>query len=105
MSKFNVTFRDTTAMAHTSLSDIKNQEVDMHFRDARYPIEKIATREQLGMIIVGDNLLVTEDGVLSVDTADVAEPNNTKPITSQGRAQAVGTFERITNLEIDALFK
>lgn len=52
-----------------------------------------ATRETLGVIRVGDNLSITADGVLSVDTTNDAERDNTKPITSAGVYTQLGNIE------------
>nr|DAL10180.1 MAG TPA_asm: hypothetical protein [Caudoviricetes sp.] len=54
-----------------------------------------ATKERLGGVKVGENLTVTEDGVLSVDTTDDAEQDNTKPITSAGVNLVVGNINAI----------
>lgn len=44
----------------------------------------------LGGAKLGENLSVSEDGYLSVDTADTAEENNTRPITSAAVHAIVG---------------
>lgn len=52
---------------------------------------------------IGDGLKL-EDNVLSVDTADVVEQDNTKPVTSA--AVFVGledAFVPLSNIEIDAI--
>ena len=41
-----------------------------------------ATTDKLGVVKIGDNLKITKDGVLSVDTAEAVEQENTKPVTS-----------------------
>lgn len=52
-----------------------------------------ATEKSLGGIIVGGNLKITEEGVLSVDTADDAEGDNTRPITSAAVHTQLGNIE------------
>ena len=52
-----------------------------------------ATKERLGIIQVGENLKITEGGVLSVDTTNEANEDNTKPITSAGVFTQVGNIE------------
>ena len=52
-----------------------------------------ATKSNLGRIMVGDNLRVTDDGILSVDTADNMEEDNTRPITAAAVATQVGNIE------------
>lgn len=51
-----------------------------------------ATDTVLGGIIVGENLTVTESGVLSVDVTDEMEADNTKPITAAGVNVVVGNI-------------
>ena len=53
---------------------------------------KPATTSRLGGIIVGDNLLITEEGRLSVDTANDAEGDNTRPITSAAVYTEIGNI-------------
>lgn len=53
---------------------------------------KPATPTTLGGIIVGDNLLITEEGRLSVDTATTVEDDNTRPITSAAVYTEVGNI-------------
>lgn len=55
----------------------------------------IATSEKAGIVTVGKNLSITKDGVLSVDTTDSAEQDNTKPITSAGVNLVVGNINAI----------
>ena len=52
-----------------------------------------ATAETLGIIKVGENLTITEDGVLSVDTATEVEQDNTKPITSAAVHTEIGNID------------
>lgn len=52
-----------------------------------------ATRENLGTVIVGDNLQVTAAGVLSVDTADSMTAGDTRPITAGAVYTTVGNIE------------
>lgn len=52
-----------------------------------------ATEERLGGIKVGSNLTITEDGILSVDTTDTMEQDNTRPITSAAVYTTVGNIE------------
>lgn len=52
-----------------------------------------ATTESLGLIKVGANLKITKDGVLSVDTADAVEQDNTKPVTSAAVHTEIGNIE------------
>ena len=53
----------------------------------------IATHDTIGGIKIGNNLRISYDGVLSVETADAAEQDNTLPITSAAVYTAVGNIE------------
>lgn len=57
-----------------------------------------ATEDTLGGIKVGENLKITEDGVLSVITTNRAEEDNTKPITSAGVSVIVGNIDVLLKL-------
>lgn len=52
-----------------------------------------ATRDTAGIIKVGENLAISEDGVLSVVTTDTAQQDNTKPMTSAGVYTLAGNIE------------
>lgn len=52
-----------------------------------------ATTTTLGGIIVGSDLLITEEGVLSVDKATAVEQDNTKPITAAAVYTEVGNID------------
>ena len=54
----------------------------------------IASKETLGCVIVGENLSITEDGTLSVPTANDVSEDNTLPIT------AAAVFTEIGNIDI-----
>lgn len=85
------------------LEDIKKGEVspeDIQKAVNKYLTENpisvdIATTEKAGIVTVGKNLSITKDGVLSVDTTDNAEQDNTKPITSAGVNLVVGNINAI----------
>lgn len=53
----------------------------------------IATHDTIGGIKIGNNLRISDDGVLSVETTDAAEQDNTLPITSAAVAETVGNIE------------
>ena len=55
----------------------------------------IATTETLGGIIVGSDLSITENGVLSVDKANVVQEDNTKPITAAAVYTEVGNINAL----------
>lgn len=52
-----------------------------------------ATTTTLGGIIVGSDLLITEEGVLSVDKSTMVEADNTRPITSAAVYAEVGNIQ------------
>lgn len=57
-----------------------------------------ATKNALGLIIVGDNLNITKEGVLSVNVATEAEQDNTQPITSAAVNTLVGNINVLLQL-------
>lgn len=85
------------------LEDIKQGEVspeDIQKAVNKYLDENpvsvdIATTEKAGIVTVGKNLSITKDGVLSVDTTNDAEQDNTKPITSAGVNLVVGNINAL----------
>lgn len=56
---------------------------------------KPATKDTLGLVKIGNNLAITEDGLLSVDVATKAEEDNTKPITSAAVNTLVGNIDAL----------
>lgn len=54
-----------------------------------------ATTTTLGGVIVGENLAITQAGVLSVITADEVEHDNTRPITSAAVYTEVGNINAL----------
>lgn len=54
-----------------------------------------ATADKLGLVKVGGGLAITADGSLSVDTANKAEKDNTKPITSAGVYMEIGNINAL----------
>ena len=63
--------------------------VDTKLADGAAP----ATVEKLGLVRIGENLKITEDGILSVDIANAVEQDNTKPITSAAVHAEIGNIE------------
>lgn len=56
---------------------------------------KPATTATLGGIIVGQDLQITEEGVLSVDKATSIEEDNTRPITAAAVYTEVGNINAL----------
>ncbi len=54
-----------------------------------------ATPTTLGGIIVGEDLQITQSGVLSVIKADKAEQDNTRPITSAAVYTEIGNIDAL----------
>ena len=54
-----------------------------------------ATTGTLGGIIVGEDLLITEEGVLSIDKATSVEGDNTRPITAAAVYTEVGNINAL----------
>ena len=61
-------------------------------------IQTPATKNTLGLVIVGDNLNITKEGVLSVNVATEAEQDNTQPITSAAVNTLVGNINVLLQL-------
>ena len=61
-------------------------------------VETPATRDKLGLVRVGENLNITTEGVLSVDVATEADPDNTKPITSAAVNTIVGNIDALLSM-------
>ncbi len=59
------------------------------------PPVPIASTDRLGKIMVGENLKIDADGVLSVDTATAVEQDNTKPVTSGAVHAEIGNIEAL----------
>lgn len=57
-----------------------------------------ATKDTLGLVIVGDNLNITKEGVLSVNVATKAEQDNTQPISSAAVNTLVGDINALLQL-------
>lgn len=53
----------------------------------------IASDTVAGLVRVGENLKISADGVLSVDTATAVEEDNTRPVTSAAVQTTVGNIE------------
>ena len=53
----------------------------------------IASETVAGVVRVGENLTISADGVLSVDTATAVEEDNTRPVTSAAVQTTVGNIE------------
>ena len=53
----------------------------------------IASETVAGIVRVGENLKIDENGVLSVDTATAVEEDNTRPVTSAAVQTTVGNIE------------
>lgn len=81
---FNTNFDDNLATFNVGFSDTQI------INSGAYPI---ASSDALGVIKVGNNLTITEDGVLSVDTIGVIEEDNTKPVTSGAVYMEIGNIE------------
>lgn len=60
-----------------------------------YGISDVASVDSLGLIKIGDNLKIETDGKLSVDTTDIVEQDNTKPITSAAVHVEVGNINAL----------
>ena len=87
-------FKETEQTFETQLNETE-QTFDTQFKElqiANVGDIPFATKETAGKVIIGDNLLV-DNGVVSVDVANEAEKDNTKPITSAAVAVQIGNIE------------
>ena len=55
----------------------------------------VASADELGGVMVGENLTIDENGRLSVETTDGVSEDNTRPITSAGVYVVVGNIEAL----------
>lgn len=55
----------------------------------------IATNRTLGVVMVGENLNITSDGVLSVDMADSIEQDNTRPVSAAKVYAEIGNINAL----------
>ena len=58
----------------------------------------VATGEKLGGVKVGDNLTITDSGVLSVDIANDATKDDTRPITSAAVHMEIGNIDALLSI-------
>ena len=54
-----------------------------------------ATTDTLGGVIVGDDLLVTQEGRISVDKTDSFSADNTKPVTAAAVYTEIGNINAL----------
>ena len=76
------------------LAKASDEDYDTEWIDPKGELDP-ATKETLGGIIVGQDLLITEDGVLSVDKANAVLEDNTKPITAAAVYTEVGNINAL----------
>lgn len=75
--------------------DEESAEINADFKEIQQVggNTQYAAPDRAGVVKVGENLSINEDGVLSVETATEANPDNTKPITAAAVAVQVGNIE------------
>lgn len=96
--RLDVTFNERNEPLKTDFKPDANKRFQAGYTEKiEMSMEKvpIATEERLGGVIVGENLKITKEGVLSVDTARKVEQDNTKPITSGAVFMEVGNIEAL----------
>ena len=81
----------TVVMSMTYTSRYTGEQIDAGIEKALGL--SIADGTKAGLVRVGDNLNITADGLLSVLTADDAEEDNTRPITSAAVNTIVGNID------------
>lgn len=70
-------------------------QMDEAIKALEAPIVDFATKETAGIVQIGANIDITEDGVISIATTDNAEQDNTKPITSAGVYAQLGNINAL----------
>lgn len=75
---------DVELLGNISLDELNIQEKN-----------DFATKLKAGVVIVGDNLSIDNNGKLSVETVDQAEEDNTKPMTSAGVYVELGNINEL----------
>lgn len=63
----------------------------------RYEEVQPATRSRLGSIIVGEHLLITNEGVLSVEVVQNYDEDNTHPISASAVYTEIGNISALIN--------
>lgn len=99
---FETTFipSDSTFDAEYSTN---NGDFNTNFGSDLGSVLRPATETRLGGIKVGENLIIADDGTLSVDVTEGVEDTR-RPVTSKVVIDYVGVGdEPITNLEIDKI--
>ena len=74
------------------LAKATDDDYDTEWVDPGMQDIPVATTETLGGIVVGSDLLITNNGVLSVDKANAVQEDNTKPITAAAVYTEVGNI-------------
>lgn len=90
---FGAPFSDGSSSFGVSMGD--KMEITQDSSGYKLPA---ATAETLGGVKVGSNLTIDSRGVLSVDTADNAQEDNTRPITSAAVYTQIGNIEALLAL-------
>lgn len=78
------------AISNTEITTRLGTEIVIERTDVRP-----ATTDTLGGIIVGDDLLITSSGRLSVDKATSVSQDNTKPITAAAVYTEIGNINAL----------
>lgn len=70
-------------------------EMDEAIEQLESPNIDFATKETPGIVQIGENIDISEDGIISISTTDMAEKDNTKPITSAGVYTQLGNINAL----------
>lgn len=99
MDRQRITIRNakaqTAGVSQTEAQDVpvkQAQKINVNVTDG---VTTPATAEKLGLVKIGGGLAITADGTLSVDTADRAEEDNTRPITSAAVYTELGNINAL----------
>lgn len=95
MATFHATFSESNPI-HATFSESNPMSAEFGEVQRIHDTPLVpATTTTLGGIIVGSDLLITPEGVLSVDKATAVEQDNTKPITAAAVYTEVGNIDAL----------
>ena len=96
MGEFRASFQDGGALTATfRAADSFSADFGEFYSQGGMQQLEPATDTTLGGIIVGEDLQITEEGVLSIVKAWAAEEDNTRPITSAAVYTEIGNINAL----------
>lgn len=99
MDRQRITIRNakaqTAGVSQTEAQDVPVKQAQRINVNVTGGVTTPATADKLGLVKVGAGLNITAGGILSVDTADRAEEDNTRPITSAAVYTEIGNINAL----------